>query len=801
MRAAFAYHLDAASPSVQSGRPYSILLHLRQLGLEVEEKYPLHQLGGARRRLSQAWNHLRGRQYLVDRDEELLRGFARQLQAGLRDSAADFVFSPSTLPLSYLETDLPITFCADAPFCAMVDYYASFTKLGRAQFDTAEKLEGDVLRRAALAVYPTQWAAQQAVAHYGLAPERVAVIPFGANFGRLNQAADVHSWIEARAASRPIRLLFVGSEWARKGGDLVIATADWLAARGTEVAVDLVGCRVPYRYRDRPYLAAHGRLRPHLPEERAQLTRLFQRAHLLFVPSRAEAYGMTFCEANAFGLPALTTATGGITEVVQHGVNGAAFPVAAGPEHYGAWIRDALDPERYTALAHASFLQFTQRLNWNAYGRAFLDRISQIVQPKANGATLASAPVALNITTASGQVDAPTPSGELHVAFVADEYTNPTNVSSWSGTPYFAMKALERQGIRFSVIHLEDKVARLRRWANFILYRLLHRKRYLRDRHAGLLRAYAREIREKLHAIQPDLVFSMGTAPIAYLECDRPIVFWVDGTFAGMAEFYRSFSSLARVSVREGARADQGALSRAALAIYSSDWAAGSARQHYEVEPKAVRSVNLGANLLRDPQEEEIMAAISRRDHTICRLLFVGVEWERKGADTAIAVAAAMRQAGVETTLTMIGCLPPKGLRVPDFVKVVGFVSKRTPEGNRLIEEHFRDSHFFVLPTRAEAYGMVFCESSAFGLPSLAPRVGGIPSIIEDGVNGWLLPVDAQPEAYAAPMLEKWHDRAAYEAMARASYGVFRDRLNWDAAAARVAGLMRECVRERRNAS
>ena len=149
------------------------------------------------------------------------------------------------------------------------------------------------------------------------------------------------------------------------------------------------------------------------------------------------------------------------------------------------------------------------------------------------------------------------------------------------------------------------------------------------------------------------------------------------------------------------------------------------------------------------------MAAISRRDRTTCRLLFVGVEWERKGADTAIAVAAAMRQAGVETTLTMIGCLPPTGVRVPDFVNVVGFVSKRTPEGNRLIEQHFRESHFFVLPTRAEAYGMVFCEASAFGLPSLAPRVGGIPSIIEDGVNGWLLPTDAAPEEYARPMLRE----------------------------------------------
>src|SRR5258708_4150254 len=111
MRAAYAYHLDAANPRVQSGRPRSLLANFRRLGMDVDELFPLAHAGAARRTTVKVCHRLAGRNYLIDRDERLLRGFARQLHAALEHSRADFVFSPSTLPLSYLETGLPIAFC------------------------------------------------------------------------------------------------------------------------------------------------------------------------------------------------------------------------------------------------------------------------------------------------------------------------------------------------------------------------------------------------------------------------------------------------------------------------------------------------------------------------------------------------------------------------------------------------------------------------------------------------------------------------------------------------------------------
>lgn len=787
MIAAFAYHLDAASPRTQSGRPYSMLRQFRKMGVDVLELFPLAEVDRQRRKLIKLWNHLQGREYLIDRDDKLLRGFAEQLHAALGRTSADFLFSPSTLPLSYLETDLPMTFCADAPFCAMKGYYKSFSRLSPGQIDLAEQLEAGVLQRAALAVYPTRWAAEAAMHHYGISPDRVAEIPFGANLGNGNRREEVERWIEQRGGPQPLRLLFVGREWERKGGDLVLATAEWLQRRGMNVAVDVAGSGPWRRRRTTLKVHWHGDLNPRDPVQRAKLAGLFQKTHFIFVPSRAEAYGMTFCEANAFGVPAATTATGGISGIVRNGVNGVALPPGSPPEAYGAWIEEnASDPARYAELASSSFREFETRLNWDTHCRVFMERVEGLKEVRPADAATSVPDIAA----------APATQRPLRAAFVADTYTDPTNIHSWSGTPYFAKRALERQGVQFTVLRLDERSARIRRWANFLWYRLVLRKRYIRDRHPCLLRAFGRQIRKQLGDLRPDLVFSMATGVVSYLDADCPIVFWVDATFASMSDFYRSFSNLAKVSVRDTDTSDREALARSALAIYSSEWAAESARSKYPVEPRRVHFVNLGANLDHAPGAGETAAMIGQRDRTRCRLLFIGVDWERKGADRAVAITAALKTMGVDAQLTIIGCQPPPGTTVPAFVQLVGFLSKQTEEGSREIARHFQQSHFFVLPTHAEAYGMVFCEAGAFGLPSIAPRVGGIPSIIEDGVNGWLMPPDATPEQYAEVLAERWKDRAAYEAMAKASRRVYDERLNWDAAAARVAALMRECVDE-----
>ena len=51
--------------------------------------------------------------------------------------------------------------------------------------------------------------------------------------------------------------------------------------------------------------------------------------------------------------------------------------------------------------------------------------------------------------------------------------------------------------------------------------------------------------------------------------------------------------------------------------------------------------------------------------------------------------------------------------------------------------------------SRKEAFGLVLLEALACGVPSIATNVGGIPEVIEDGVNGFIVPygnIDAAVE-------------------------------------------------------
>ena len=811
MTAAFVYHLDAASPSVQSGRPHSILRNFQRLGVEVREHFPLAEVGVWQRKYQKVRSLMRHQRYLLDREESLLRGFADQLHVSLKETPANFVFSPSTLPLSYLETDLPVTFCADAPFCAMVDYYEAFTRLSPRQIELSEKLEARVIARSALSVYPTQWAADQAIQHYGADPAKVAVIPFGANFGRDNQRAEVWPWIEKRAASASLRLLFVGREWKRKGGDLVVATAEWLRAKGLDVQVDVVGCVPPARYWHHDFVHTHGLLSARNEKQAKALTRLYQQAHFLFVPSRAEAYGMVFCEANAFGLPAISTATGGIPGVIRDGVNGYALPLDAAAECYGDAILKTFEPrDRYLEMARNSFMEFEQRLNWESFSRSFLARVNEPALKNSvlpGGMRHAPFPASAMEVLPENPLpeELPEPAGDggarpLRVAFVASEYFDPLQIGAWSGLPHFLWKALQRQGLDLHRIPVSSGRGEALRWLKFGAIKLLTGRRYLRDRDPALLRSYARQVEAALEGQEFDFLFCPGTAPIAYVKTKVPIAFWVDASFAGMKDFYESFTKLHAGSIRAGDDSDQAALDRAALAIYSSDWAADSVRRAYQVDPARLHVVRFGANLENVPTTEEIHQAISQRGREVCRLLFVGVDWKRKGADLAVAALDELERLGVNARLTIIGCQPPSGLRLPQNVEVLGFISKATDEGRQLIERHLRESHFFFMPSRAEAYGLVFCESSAFGLPCVATDVGGVPSIVENGVNGWLLPADASPAAYAERLHAMWQDPAIYEACARHGRRLYEERLNWDMAAGETAGLMRRFLAERERA-
>ena len=73
-----------------------------------------------------------------------------------------------------------------------------------------------------------------------------------------------------------------------------------------------------------------------------------------------------------------------------------------------------------------------------------------------------------------------------------------------------------------------------------------------------------------------------------------------------------------------------------------------------------------------------------------------------------------------------------------------------------------------LMPSELESFGLVALEAMACRVPTIATRVGGVPELIEDGVNGRLFPV-GDVEGMAAAAAELLRDPERYEAMAEAA--------------------------------
>jgi len=283
------------------------------------------------------------------------------------------------------------------------------------------------------------------------------------------------------------------------------------------------------------------------------------------------------------------------------------------------------------------------------------------------------------------------------------------DLNNWSGLGYFIRRSLGEAGISVEEHAQLTPLRSPAMMAKRILYRYLLPGSYVPEREAAVAKHYASQIESLLSRSDVDVVFSPGTVPLAYLNVRQPVAFWADATFAALRGVYPDFSDLAKRSIAAGEQMESAALERADLAVYASDWAAASAVDHYGTDPAKVKVVPFGANLEAEPDPTEVQRLIEARPTDRCRLLFIGIDWERKGGPLAVEVADELNRIGLPCELTIVGATPELTPSRQRFVKIEGFVDKASEEGRHKIQSLLGRSHFLILPSRAECYGLVLC--------------------------------------------------------------------------------------------
>ena len=376
-----------------------------------------------------------------------------------------------------------------------------------------------------------------------------------------------------------------------------------------------------------------------------------------------------------------------------------------------------------------------------------------------------------------------------------------TDVLQWSGLNYYIARALERAGATLvrvgPLTHPWTTGMKLRRrW-----YGLLGRA-YRANMERSALDAFGHQARAAIPG-DVDAVVAVTSMIAASLDGLRaPVISWDDASPAALAEYYPEFERLSAQTARDAVAMGRRAAQNVQLAMYASEWAAASAREAYDLPLDRVAVVPFGANLDTLPSAEEVQRAIVTRPRTRCRMLWVGVDWERKRGDLAVEIGRRIEAYGFPVELTVVGCRPSGDRELPEWVHVEGYVSKRTAVGRARLTELYARSHFLVMPSLAEAYGLVYAEAAAYGVPSVATRTGGVPTVVVDGETGILDDAHATAESYAGRILALLKERPRYEAMARGAAARSASMLNWDvagreavariAAVAGVGGVRRE---------
>lgn len=167
------------------------------------------------------------------------------------------------------------------------------------------------LYRKAYHLFPLSQGVRDSLVHdYGVSPERITVVPPGVNLSEF-PCPDRSA---GRDGSRPLRVLFVGADFARKGGPLVLKVA--ARPEFAEVQFDVV--TRSYQGTVPPNVKLHTDLKTNTDPMR----RVFHEADVFCLPTDADAHSVATIEAMAMGLPVVSTAVGGIVDIVDEGTTG-----------------------------------------------------------------------------------------------------------------------------------------------------------------------------------------------------------------------------------------------------------------------------------------------------------------------------------------------------------------------------------------------------------------------------------------------------------------------------------------------
>jgi glycosyltransferase involved in cell wall biosynthesis len=363
----------------------------------------------------------------------------------------------------------------------------------------------------------------------------------------------------------------------------------------------------------------------------------------------------------------------------------------------------------------------------------------------------------------------------LKIAYITE--ASPHDKHAWSGTAHYVFEYLKKAG------HLVTELGPAKpgfigffcKAFNQVSLKLFNKR--FDYRHSKVYsKAFGKIFNERLKNTDHDIIVVCGgTEYCAYLETSKPVFIIVDRTIEGALNYHEILSNLWEFSLQQSVETDKKAMLDAQKVFFASGWAAEHAARLYQLPLSKISVLPFGANLDKFPSRD---LALKENDTKEWKLLLIGTSWKNKGADIAVNALDHLRKKNINAFLTIVGCEAPASFK-HDHVTVVPFVDKNSEAGLKKMWDLYLSHHFFILPTRFEAYGIVFCEASAFGLVNFASETGGTATPVSEGKNGFLIPYSDKGELFAEKISSVIISNN-YRELQTASRNYFEEVLNWE---------------------
>ncbi len=364
-----------------SGTFYYMSHELERQGCEISYIGPLTFQTPFLTHLLRAFvKRVQKRRYITYLDPSVANELGKELKTQLLKLSVNLILTNDPGLVAGLNVELPVVYYSDvmlpaSPKANVLRELVAYRQVPLWALRRYQKTMRRCLERAALAIFPAQWQLEQAKG-YGVDPAKLHLVSFGANIPDPGPEMAEQRDFNKNSQPRNVKLLFVGTDWERKGGDIAVAVTNLLHDERVDASLDVVGKNL----QGMPlHIRSHGQLHKNNPEEWVLMDKLYRSSDVFILPSRSEGSVISPREAAAYGLPTLAYRIEGMLASVVDGQSGVLLEPGIGPERFAQIILDWLNnPEAYQRLCLGARRFYESDANWNGSVRRLIDVLKSL---------------------------------------------------------------------------------------------------------------------------------------------------------------------------------------------------------------------------------------------------------------------------------------------------------------------------------------------------------------------------------------------------------------------------------------